>query len=63
MHPAVDLDVDGEGGEPCPARPLCKPFEELEAVDLGLEVVREEGLSHRELGVHDHDVRADTPIS
>ena len=63
VHTAIDLEMDREGGDACATRAFAQPLEELHTIDLGLEAVREEGICHRQLGVHNHNVRADALVS
>ena len=51
--------MNGEVLDACLTSLLTQPFQELHTIHLGLELMRKERISHRELGVHNHNMSAD----
>ena len=59
VHARVELDVDGEIGDAVALRRIDEGVEQTEGIDLGLELIPEERVETRHLGIHHHDARSD----
>ena len=63
VHAGIELHVDGEVGNALFLGSLNQGVEQVEAIDLGLELVVEHGLEGGEFGVHNDDIGRDARLA